>query len=283
MGQQTSNGANSRAQDILSCWDVFAQPYPANSSKHSLTSGLPWRLNKGTSRVFAKEVADLKEQEKFRVQYMRRLCDEKVWIPGQERPPQHQSVIIFDWDDTLMYTSFLQACGCNLAFVSPATQRHLASIESSVCALLEVATSLGQTFIITNAEKFWVEECVRLYMPSVAPILAKVTVVSARDEHEAESCGDVSQWKRLAFSKLGQALDSHIVTNLVSIGDSNFELEAAHLLAKSFALKFVKTVKFQERPSAEELSKELSLLAPKIQSLIQKASNMKVQLTKKQN
>jgi len=234
---------------------------------------------KGT--VFSQNVSDLQEKDKFRVQYLAKLSDGKVWIPEQDRPPQHQSVIIFDWDDTLMYTSFLQMRGFDLRNISPSTRAHLQGLESAAYSILDMALGLGQTFIITNAEKGWVEACVERYMPSLRPILDKVPVISARTAHEAESCGDVYMWKRLAFLELGRQLDSETITNIVSIGDSIFELEAAQALGTSFTRKFVKTVKLQEKPSPEELSKQLSLLAPKFCTLVQKASNLRVQLTKK--
>jgi len=237
------------------------------------------KVPKGT--VFAQNVQDLQEKDKFRVQYLAKLSDGKVWIPEQDRPPQHQSVIIFDWDDTLMYTSYLQQHRFDLSCIPPCTKELLQGLESAAYSLLDMALGLGQTFIITNAEKGWVEACVDKYMPSLRAILDKVSVISARSAHETESCGDVYMWKRLAFLELGRQLDSETITNIVSIGDSMFELEAAQALGTSFARKFVKTVKLQESPSPEELSKELALLTPKFRTLVQKASNIRVHLTKK--
>ena len=31
---------------------------------------------------------------------IRKLSYSKVWVPSAQRPPEHQTVIIFDWDDT---------------------------------------------------------------------------------------------------------------------------------------------------------------------------------------
>ncbi|KAF4648641.1 hypothetical protein FOZ61_002388, partial [Perkinsus olseni] len=43
----------------------------------------------------------------FRMQYLKKLSYTGVWVPQAQKPPQHQTVIIFDWDDTLLCTSYL--------------------------------------------------------------------------------------------------------------------------------------------------------------------------------
>lgn len=236
-------------------------------------------LREKAPQGFERDALDIALKDKFRVQYLRKLSDEKVWVPKELRPPKHQSVIIFDWDDTLMYTSFL-AQAQNRA-IPPATKRHLLRIESASLKLLETALGLGHTFIITNAQEGWVEESAACYMPTLAPILKRVRIISARTSHEAEASGDVALWKKLAFLELGRQLPPQPITNLVSTGDSNFELEAAHLLGEQFARSLIKTVKLQERPSPQELVKELELLLPKFQSIVEKASNMKIRLERR--
>ena len=38
----------------------------------------------------------------MRNKYLSKLTQEKVWLTPQEKPKSHQSIIIFDWDDTLL-------------------------------------------------------------------------------------------------------------------------------------------------------------------------------------
>lgn len=231
--------------------------------------------------IFEHDVNDIKAKDikdKFRVQYLRKLSQEKVWVPKAQRSPKHQTLIIFDWDDTLMYSHFLIHSAGRI--VTPTTRRHLQNIEKAACTLLEKAISLGNTFIVTNAEKGWVEQCVTWHMPSVKPFLAKVPVISARTAHEAE-CTDVKQWKNRAFLELGKHLDQETITNLVSVGDSNFEMEAVQLLGRQFPHSFIKTVKLKERPSPEELMKELDLITPKFEIMVQRANNLKIRLERR--
>lgn len=38
---------------------------------------------------------------------MNKLAENAIWAPQVEKDKNHQSIIIFDWDDTLMASSFL--------------------------------------------------------------------------------------------------------------------------------------------------------------------------------
>ena len=46
----------------------------------------------------------------IRQSYLAKLVSTKVWTPNM-KPKQHNSIIIFDWDDTLLPTSFLTPGG----------------------------------------------------------------------------------------------------------------------------------------------------------------------------
>ena len=82
------------------------------------------------------------------------------------------SVIIFDWDDTLLCTSFL-----NLRLptpeVPPQVQKQLRQLETVGDELLRAAMKLGQTFIITNAMRGWVEYSAQKYVPKLLDTLSK--------------------------------------------------------------------------------------------------------------
>jgi hypothetical protein len=226
--------------------------------------------------LFETHVHTIEPKDKLRLQYLSKLTTHRVWVPQEERAPKHQTVIIFDWDDTLLFTSFVQQA--NGRPIPPAMDRLLQRIEQSALQLLESALGLGHTFIITNAMEGWVQESAKRFMPSLLPILEKVSIISARSTQEKKGNTDHTQWKVRAFLEMGRQLDSQIITNLVSIGDSNFELEAAQALGARFAEGFVKTVKLKEMPSPQELAKQHELLVPKLRSIVEKANNLKVKL-----
>ena len=51
-----------------------------------------------------------RNSEEIRLSYIAKLITKKVWTPSQKEKT-HNSLIIFDWDDTLLPTSFLTPHG----------------------------------------------------------------------------------------------------------------------------------------------------------------------------
>ena len=47
------------------------------------------------------------QADHWRQNLLNKLTRDQVYIKPEERPKSHQTVIIFDWDDTLLPTSFL--------------------------------------------------------------------------------------------------------------------------------------------------------------------------------
>jgi hypothetical protein len=246
-------------------------------SSGKLETKPPWPEKE--TLIFEKNVReiDIEDNSKFRLQYLSRLSSQKIWVPPVQRPPKHQTVLIFDWDDTLLCTSFLQRSqGGNM---SPAVHRVLKRIEQVALQLLETAVSLGHTFIITNAMEGWVEESARRCLPNLVPLLGnQVRVISARSTQEKHCYGDIGQWKVRAFLEVGRQLNEEAITNLVSVGDSTYELQAAKAMGSQFEKSFTKTVKLQENPTPQELSRQLELLAPKMENIVQRASNLTLKL-----
>ena len=118
-------------------------------------------------------------------------------------------------------------------------------------------------FIISNGSKSWVEKSSSLYLPKTHEFLNdhKITIISARDLCFDDYPDQYQLWKIEAFKTLVK--DHHInlaiLTNLISIGDSNLEKEAATLFAKQFKKVVLKTVKFRDNPRPTELIKQMEI------------------------
>jgi hypothetical protein len=72
--------------------------------------------------------------------------------------------------------------------------------------------------------------------------------------------------------------DKRLVTNLICIGDSIIEMEAAHILASKFNQSVIKTVKFIEKPRPEELCRQLNLIINKFDSITSSVKNLTVRV-----
>jgi len=120
----------------------------------------------------------------------------------------------------------------------------------------------GKVFIITNASDGWVQHSATMCMPGLSKPLKQIEVISARAGFENAFPGDSHAWKMHSFLQVQNKLQMEAVTNLISVGDSHIEMDAVHLLGRSFAHALVKTVKLWERPTPYELVGTSSMHAP---------------------
>ncbi|CAL1173760.1 unnamed protein product [Cladocopium goreaui] len=173
-----------------------------------------------------------------------------VWRPCSET----DTVIIFDWDDTLLCSSAINA--------QQWRQDQLEQLESMVESILETAMQLGETMIVTNGNSSWVQDSARRFLPNLSKILSRVKVMSARAVYEQSFPGDPFAWKRQAFKEIlarrrqeGYHPDG---VNLIVLGDSPAEIQAAKSATKVLnGRSVIKTVKFKEAPSVNELLGQL--------------------------
>jgi hypothetical protein len=248
--------------------------------KNDNTSGNSWQCGLDTfedgsmTGNRASNVETLNGRDDFRINFLLKLAYSKVWVPQVQRLPKHQTVIIFDWDDTLLCTSYLLSQGDDK--LPKHVEQHLRSTQQVARNLLEQALQSGHTFIITNAMSGWVEYSAAKWAPGLLPVLQKVQVISARSEYESQFPDQVGKWKVEAFCEVQRKLNLPIITNLISIGDSNFEMDATHVMAKKFDQALIKTVKLREHPSPDELYKQLELVSQKFKPIIENARPLKI-------
>jgi hypothetical protein len=84
-----------------------------------------------------------------------------------------------------------------------------------------------------------------------------------------------------AFTNIQKALQSSMITNIIACGDSRIEMEAARHIAKLFTTAFIKTVKFKETPTPEELIKQLNLVIQKLDHISSAPRNLTIRLERK--
>jgi len=236
--------------------------------------------------------------------------------------------LIFDWDDTLLPSTWLVKQGLRLDFpeVIPANVRPiLKRLENGIIALLTSAQQFGKVVIITNAETGWVELSAQRFIPGVVPYLQNIKVLSARSTFESQypepfdwkvaafrqevgkfvtetqeafqlenGCTngplvstpssteekgahddmqnsftrpggmDLENYPERASSPNGNLNDTKVnespVRSIISFGDSVHERDAVWIVTKNVPNAFTKSIKFVERPSAEQLCKEIDLV-----------------------
>lgn len=171
---------------------------------------------------------------------------------------QSQTVIVFDWDDTLFPTSYVTeeleadwsrplrkqkhlAAGGHRCGSLEEIRRRLALCEKRASELLRKAHSLGHVVVVTLASSGWVKPLCENFYPQVGRLMADLGVrvvyaqehLTDKDREEAhELVGEEVEryWgllKGRAISdichKFYSQYDGQSWKNVLSIGDSSFE------------------------------------------------------------
>ena len=237
---------------------------------------------RSSSSTFDYELNFYKNANEIRQSYISKLITKNVWNPNM-KPKQHNSIIIYDWDDTLLPTSFLTPNGVfDENMILPESDKEkILKIEQSVFLLLTESIEKGNVYIITNAGKGWVEYSANRFYPSIVELLPKIEIISARGEYEKLYPGNSRQWKIQAFLNLLKNVNIKLVTNIICIGDSLFEMEAGRILASKFTEAFIKTIKFREAPKLDELIKQLKLVCLQFGAIYSSIKNLTIRVEKK--
>jgi len=193
---------------------------------------------------------------------------------------REETVLIFDWDDTFMPTTWLQLQGFGLSEEHQPTDiqwAELAVMAERGAETLETAKRLGAVVLITNAESGWIELSCERFLPTMVPSLEKVKILSARSTFEPLGVESPADWKFFAFERViheyARTFTPGRRGNFLSMGDSLHERDA--LIRTTAGLHCcAKSVKFIERPSVEQLAREHEVVSGCFQNIVDYVGNV---------
>jgi hypothetical protein len=121
-----------------------------------------------------------------------------------------QTIILFDWDDTLCPSNWIRENRPALSFFKPCPpdekyQRPLRELQKHVEATLRLALKMGKVVIVTNAMDPWVETSCRNFLPALVPIVSQIQVIYARSVFDTFAC-DAAKKNAGRTSSPGRAL-----------------------------------------------------------------------------
>eukprot|EP00747_Dinoflagellata_sp_TGD_P089888 gnl/TRDRNA2_/TRDRNA2_164488_c0_seq2.p1 gnl/TRDRNA2_/TRDRNA2_164488_c0~~gnl/TRDRNA2_/TRDRNA2_164488_c0_seq2.p1 ORF type:complete len:326 (-),score=45.75 gnl/TRDRNA2_/TRDRNA2_164488_c0_seq2:24-1001(-) len=104
-----------------------------------------------------------------------------------------QTIILFDWDDTLCPSTWIRDNRPTLSFFKPAPddekyQKPLRELQKQVYAVLDLALKMGKVIIVTNAMETWVETSCRHFLPELLPLVNQIPVIYARSIFDVHTC-----------------------------------------------------------------------------------------------
>ena len=264
---------NSKNKNEDQFQSIFSNPINANfySSKKEIN-------------IFNEEeyYLDFNEKEDVRKKYYSKLIYKNIWAPGTKNK-KFNSLFIYDWDDTLFPTSFLVDGGLlNENNLSEELIKLFSILEEIIVNILTFSIEKGDVCIITNSSMGWFKYSSDKYYPNLGYLLEKIKIISARDAYEEIYPGQNKFWKSKAFLDFGKEINkNNLVTNMICLGDSLIELDAAKTLASQLNESFVKTIKFKENPEIEDLIKQLILINNKINYIYSKPKNLSITIEQK--
>lgn len=206
-----------------------------------------------------------------------------VGVPQKRNRWYDHTAIIFDWDDTLLCSSYLLLNNITLTsqVIQPNVKAELAKLERCVCSFLHKCINYGAViFIITNAESGWVELSAKRFMPKVYELLGTATIVSARSCYQHYFPNNPTQWKMTGFSdKMFSRFLKNDVVNCISLGDSECERNAILSIGRISSTFKIKNLKLVERPTCEQLIRQLEMLINNIDFIVKHEGNLDLMLT----
>ena len=210
------------------------------------------------------------------------LPNDNLLKPIKSNNMEYNSIIIFDWDDTLFSTSYLNKLGVfhNNFSNSKQIYEKIKKLEKKVEKVLSLSIEKGHTFIITNSDEGWVQESSRIFYPEVFPLLQKISILSSRELFQHIYPNDSSKWKIETFKKIANYFKKDIITKIICIGDSFSEFKASKKLASYFTQAYVKTVKFKTEPDITCLISQLTLLLSQFEKIDKANKNWRITVEK---
>lgn len=200
-----------------------------------------------------------------------------------KKPSTHNTIFLYDWDDTLFCTSYLFPNGIHddesirsaLKLIDKMT-----ILQELVYNLLFMSINKGKVYIVTNSSPGWVQKCIRKFYPKLQTLMNSITVISARGKFSQMYPEDMQMWKILTFEEIAEEYDSNLVSNIICMGDDDIEMEACELMVHKFREAVIKTIKFKEKPSFNELKKTLKLVCGEFKKIYTSIKSLTINVSK---
>lgn len=184
-----------------------------------------------------------------------------------------ETLIVFDWDDTILPTSWLQRVH-NLSggmLLTHESQALIANLAEVCIQTLMMACSMGTVIIITNSVPGWVDQSSQLFMPQMTEFMKRFNII-------ARPMRAPLTFKTSAFQR-----EFRTFRNLISIGDGNAERTASLRLQTAPDLvcmsslsgkdakeapRNVKSVKLIEMPTCQQLHAQQEMLQQRLADIV---------------
>ena len=158
---------------------------------------------------------------------------------------QIKLISIFDWDDTLFCTKYFDTFNLNYSDIfsfktslqdsNPYLLNELKDLENSILNLfLELKENNFEIFIISNADKKWIDNCLIHFFQELKEFIEENSIKIYSAKNMFSSISNSYFWKKKCFKTvlLDNFKDNNLEIKILSIGDSYDEKRATLDLKK---------------------------------------------------
>jgi len=192
---------------------------------------------------------------------------------------RHHTLIIFDWDDTCFPTKWFMRNHLQVNTTGWLKYKsYFDDLDMALSRMLLTYSEYGTVVIVTNALSEWVYMSASI-LPTVSDVLQHIKIISARKLYQDKST-TMDEWKRQAFNnELGKLMTKKDITNIISIGDAEYEYNAlVALYAKHHKQnKIMKSIRFVSDPSQHVLLDQIKVCTDAARDVVHKSTHLDLQ------
>lgn len=202
-----------------------------------------------------------------------------------------QTIIIFDWDDTLCPSTAIKRFACfdrkgrPRAGIDDVLREHLSQLQDQLVPLLQLASQLGKVVLVTNAKRPWVDISCKAFLPAIVDTIKNIPTMYAPELLQKDPSNEGMSMDGLLTETKMRAMKAAVTQfysrypgqswkNIVSIGDALFEHNAVRQVVAEYMPSTekkcrTKTVKLLDGPTCSGLMIQVSIVSNWLRKIVE--------------
>jgi hypothetical protein len=184
--------------------------------------------------------------------------DDESYHSKEKKVPKikKETIFLFDWDDTLMCTHFINLKNQNLTEDEQYIVNNLGKV---VWKFLKKCSEYGKIIIMTNSSEEWMKKTAVNFLKINEKMFENIKIISTRDKYLKKGI-EKKKWKEIALNELLLKYGDKI-ENLICASDSEKDIEVFKNISKENKEINISTIKFKSKPSPLIMIKEIKYLS----------------------
>jgi hypothetical protein len=184
--------------------------------------------------------------------------DDESYHSKENKVPKikKETIFLFDWDDTLMCTHFINLKNQNLTEDEQYIVNNLGKV---VWKFLKKCSEYGKIIIMTNSSEEWMKKTAVNFLKINEKMFENIKIISTRDKYLKKGI-EKKKWKEIALNELLLKYGDKI-ENLICASDSEKDIEVFKNISKENKEINISTIKFKSKPSPLIMIKEIKYLS----------------------